>query len=122
MRSRRGLAAHLGGLAAEDIAAAAYEARGCALLARRWRCASGELDLVAEAPDGTLLFVEVKSGRGAATRATIAPRQWRRLEAAALEYIVQADKGGAAMRFDAVFILPDGRAEIVENAHMSEQG
>lgn len=48
----------------EDLAAEHLEAGGYVLLDRNWRCRSGELDLVALAPDGTVCFVEVKTRRG----------------------------------------------------------
>lgn len=121
MSARRGRQAYLSGLAGEDAAAALYEARGARVLARRWRRPEGEIDLIAETPDGELVFVEVKTGRAAVGRDVISPRQRRRLEQAAMRYILETDKGEAFLRFDAVFIGPDGTAEVVENAWMSEQ-
>lgn len=115
MKAARGRRAHHAGLAAEDAAARRYEALGGVVEARRWRCAEGELDLVVRL-GGTLVFVEVKAGKGAPRRDLITPRQWSRLEAAALRYMMQAQTGDAASRFDAVFIGPDGAIEVVENA------
>jgi putative endonuclease len=47
-----------------EAAAAAYLSRqGYTLLARQWRCAAGEIDLVAQ-QDDTLVFVEVRTRRG----------------------------------------------------------
>ncbi len=49
----------------EGVAATHLEAHGYTILARNWRCAAGEIDLVAR--DGeTLVFVEVKTRRGRA--------------------------------------------------------
>lgn len=54
---------HALGERAEAAAAAWLEARDWTILAHRWRCAHGELDLVAEDPDGVLVAIEVKLRR-----------------------------------------------------------
>lgn len=118
-RAARGRSAHDAGRAAEDIAARHYEAIGGAIAARRWRVAEGEIDLVVRLP-GVLVFVEVKSGRHAARRDMISARQWLRLEAAALRYMVASETGETQMRFDAAFIGPDGAVDVVENARSFE--
>ena len=49
------------GLAAEHCVADLYRDRGCHLLAERWRCAYGEIDLIFQNPQtGGLIFAEVK--------------------------------------------------------------
>ena len=58
----RGKMSYLGGMAAEDAVAAAYESRGHVLAAKRWRGSRGELDLVLRDGDG-LIVVEVKQAR-----------------------------------------------------------
>lgn len=90
-----------------------YESLGGIVVARRWRCAEGEIDLVVTLPD-TVVFVEVKSGRHAAE--AISERQWSRLEAAALRYTLSVETGAAMLRFDAALLGPDGVLDIVENA------
>ena len=57
------------GAAAEDVALAHLQAAGMALVTRNYRTpgrGGGEIDLVMRAPDGTLLFVEVRARSGAA--------------------------------------------------------
>lgn len=45
-----------------ELQATAFLCRkNCRILARNYRYLNGELDIVAQAPDGTILFVEVKS-------------------------------------------------------------
>lgn len=44
----------------EALAARCLEERGYTVLDRQWRCRFGELDIVAQDPDGVLCFVEVK--------------------------------------------------------------
>jgi putative endonuclease len=54
---------HALGERAERAAASWLETRGWTILARRWRCVDGELDLVAHDPDGVLVGIEVKVRR-----------------------------------------------------------
>ena len=56
---------HALGERGEAAAAAWLASRGWTILARRWRCPYGELDLVAFDPDNVLVAVEVKLRRGA---------------------------------------------------------
>jgi putative endonuclease len=80
---KSGRTAHHGGLAAEDIAARLYEAEGARVLARRWRCPAGEIDLIVATPD-TVVFVEVKARRSRdAAALALTPAQTARLAAAA---------------------------------------
>ena len=47
-----------------------YRDRGCYLLAERWRCAHGEIDLIFRNPQtGGLIFTEVKKSRSIAAAA-----------------------------------------------------
>lgn len=48
----------------EKVAATKLEADGYRIIDRNWRCQQGEIDLVAQAGDGLLAFVEVKTRRG----------------------------------------------------------
>jgi|SRR5215212_6087884 len=47
----------------EALACAQLTAAGLRIVARNWRCQTGEIDVVAEAP-GLLVFCEVKTRRG----------------------------------------------------------
>ena len=114
-RRRIGAASHRVGMAAEDAVARKYAREGAAILARRWRCREGELDLVVREPDG-LVFVEVKRRKRRMVDDPVGERQWRRLEAAALQYIVKAETGEAPMRFDLAVVGADGTIEVIKNA------
>jgi putative endonuclease len=123
-RASSGETARQAGLAAEEIVARRYVARGGRIEARRWRApradGGGEIDLVVRLPEA-LVFVEVKAGRAAAERRdAIRESQWRRLENAALRYIVSTQTGETTLRFDAAFVGPDGAVAIVENARGQE--
>ncbi len=116
----RGLTAFHSGLAAEHCVERHYERRGCDVLARRWRSASGEVDLIARSGPQTI-FIEVKKARDHARAAErIAPAQARRIMAAALEYLDAAGAGAETdMRFDVALVDGTGRVKVVENAFMT---
>lgn len=120
-RAARGAAAHQAGLAAEEAAARRYEAAGGEIVARRWRAkGAGEIDLIVRM-GGAVVFVEVKAGAAARARNSISARQWARLEAAALRYMVERQTGETVLRFDAAFVGPDGAVEVVENARSFDE-
>ncbi|MDR9482170.1 MAG: YraN family protein [Salibaculum sp.] len=115
----RGLTAFHSGIAAEHCVERHYERRGCEVLARRWRSASGEVDLIARSGPQTV-FIEVKKARDhAQAAARIAPAQARRIMDAALEYLDQAGAGADSdMRFDVALVDGTGRVRVVENAFL----
>lgn len=111
----RGARNYRAGLAAEDIAARAYAAAGAAILARRWRCPAGEIDLILREAQ-TLVFVEVKRRSAPLEDDPVGERQWRRLESAAETYMMETGSGDIPLRFDLAIIGADGRMEIIRNA------
>jgi putative endonuclease len=102
---------------AEHRAAAALEAEGWSVLARRARTGAGELDLIAER-DGLLAFVEVKARATLAEAAfALGPAQRRRLAAAAEAWLAHnPGHGGAGMRFDVVLVDAAGRVRRIADA------
>ncbi|MGB0508252.1 MAG: YraN family protein [Pikeienuella sp.] len=114
-RSERGAQSHAAGIAAEETAARWYQNQGAAILARRWRCKEGEIDLIIRDGD-TVVFVEVKKRKAAISEDPITPRQWQRLENAAEMYILIAETGNAPLRFDVVIIDAKGAVEVIKNA------
>lgn len=111
------------GRAGEDAALAAYERRGYALVARNWRCALGELDLVLVRRD-VLVFCEVKTRSGAAFGGGYESVTWskrRKLRQLAEAFLEQQRSGRspARIRFDvaSVWAGPNGAdVEIFEDA------
>ncbi|MFN6998540.1 YraN family protein [Elioraea tepidiphila] len=90
-------------------AAAALEADGFVILARRRRTEVGEIDLVARRGDLTVI-VEVKArGRAAEAAETVSARQRARL-LAATEALMAEEPGwfGAELRFDVIVMGRDG--------------
>jgi putative endonuclease len=116
-RCDRGKRASSTGAAAEDAVAAHYLRAGMALAARRWRSASGEIDLVLRAGDG-LVFVEVKQARDFARAAErLGARQIERILSAAGRYLAEhGHDQSTEMRFDVALVDGTGRIEIRENA------
>jgi putative endonuclease len=95
------------GISAESRAAAFLIAKGFRILARRWRCPLGEIDIVARRR-GLLVFVEVKARDtldGAAWSVT--ERQRARIAAAAEVWLAQyPDARIRDVRFDAMLVAP----------------
>jgi putative endonuclease len=94
------------GVSGEDLAVRELEARGYAILARRYRTRHGEIDIVAR--DGeTVVFVEVKARVtaefGTAAEA-VTPWKQRRLAAMAGDYIARSRLTDQPCRFDVVAI------------------
>ncbi|MCB6179009.1 YraN family protein [Rhodobacter sp. Har01] len=115
-RADRGLRAHLSGQAAEDAVARHYAARGLAVAARRWRGASGEVDLVVR--DGaTVVFVEVKSAATHAIAAEYFTRtQHERIVRTVADFIDGEPLGQQTdVRIDLALVDRGGRIEITEN-------
>lgn len=101
---------HLLGQRGEEMAAAWLASRGWSILARRWRCEAGELDLVAFDPGGVLVAVEVKLRRG--MRAgdpleSIDRKRLLRLRAALGRYASTLGRSvGEGLRIDLVAVSP----------------
>lgn len=109
------------GKAGEDLACRELERRGYAILARRYRRRSGELDIVAR--DGpTIVFVEVKTREGATFGAgaeALTALKRRRIADVALDYLTRHRLADCPCRFDVVSIdLRDGepRLELYRSA------
>jgi len=102
-RSRRGRLAWSAGRRAEAVAAMLLMAKGFRILARRFACPAGEIDLVA-GRGRLLVIVEVKARADAGLAAeSITLRQRRRINRAAEAYLqIRPDLAGRDLRFDAV--------------------
>ena len=104
------------GKSGEDLACRELERRGYAIVARRFRVRSGELDIIAR--DGAVMvFVEVKTraGRrfGEAAEAVTAAKQ-RRIALLANEYLLRHRMSDCPCRFDVVSVHVDAGAPVVE--------
>ncbi|MCG9884984.1 MAG: YraN family protein [Cyanobacteria bacterium] len=93
------------GLLGEAFVAQWLQQRGYQVLAQRWHCRWGELDLIAQDPDGTVAFVEVKTrSRGSWDEGgllAITPTKQRKLITTAQDYLAQTPAyQDAPCRFD----------------------
>lgn len=112
-----GSAGHLAlGRWGERVAERHYRRDGYRVLARNWRCGSGEIDLILEHA-GTIVFCEVKTRSSEAfghPAEAVDQRRQGRLRRAAVEWMRVGGCFGA-VRFGVVAVLP-GRVERLEAA------
>ena len=104
------------GKTGEDLACRELERRGYAIIARRYRCRLGEIDIVAR-DGGTLVFVEVKAREGRAfgdAAEAITGMKRRRIAALAVDYMMRHHLSDCRCRFDVVTIHLDSGAPSVE--------
>jgi putative endonuclease len=94
------------GKTGEDIAVAALERRGYAILACRYRTRRGEIDIIAQ--DGeTTVFIEVKarvSERYGTAAEAVGRAKQRRLARMAFDYVTRNKLVDRPCRFDVVAI------------------
>lgn len=110
------------GARGERQAADWYLAAGYEVVARNWRCAEGELDLVV-ARAGELVFCEVKtrmSDRFGTAAEAVTPAKQRRLRTLAARYLAELAVAGGSdrgrrVRFDVVAVT-GRRVEVIEAA------
>jgi putative endonuclease len=102
-------AAERSGRLAEHEVAAAFRAKGFAIIAERLRTGAGEIDLVAVSAN-TVVFVEVKARKSLAEAAyAISSRQQARLlEAASVALASNPAWQRDNTRFDVAFVTPAG--------------
>lgn len=102
----------------EALAAEWYVSRGYDVLARNWRCAQGELDLVV-ARGGVVVFAEVKartSDRFGTPAEAVTPAKQARVRRLAARWLAEAaPRRSRAVRFD-VASVADGAVDVVEGA------
>jgi len=79
--------------------------RGWRIVAHRWRCPSGEIDILARR-GGVLAVIEVKSrGEMDVAAAALPPRQRRRIARAAEAFLLsRPDLAGLDVRFDMMLV------------------
>lgn len=105
------------GAGGEELAANYLTRRGWQVLARNWRCATGEVDIIARDPDGVLVFCEVKTRRGrgfGAPLEAITYAKVRKLRSLVAEFCRGLDRPVARVRIDGLGLVfaPDGTAEV----------
>jgi putative endonuclease len=109
------------GLSAENKAAALLLAKGFRIVARRWRCPAGEIDIVARRGK-LLIFVEVKARARLDDAAwSVTERTQRRVAAAASAWLAaNPDDAMSDMRFDAILVAPRSLPRHIQGAFEAE--
>jgi putative endonuclease len=104
----------------EEAAAAHLIRSGHRLVARRWRCALGEIDLVTQ--DGpALVFVEVRTRRASAAglaEESVGPAKRARLLRLAYTYLCEAARDEDAWRIDVVAVDVNRAGRIARIQHI----
>ena len=103
----RGRQAQRRGRLAEWLCCWHLRLRGWRVVARRWRCPAGEIDILARRR-GVLAIIEVKSrGDVAGAAMAISPRQRRRIGRAAQAFLLlRPDLATLTLRFDVMLVAP----------------
>ncbi len=104
------------GRAGEEAALRAYERRGFHAVARNWRCAIGELDLVVERGD-LLVFSEVKTRTGAGFGGgyeAVTHEKRRKLRRLAEVFLLAERPAHDRLRFDVASVWLSQRGPEVE--------
>jgi putative endonuclease len=101
------------GIKGEQIALSFLLGRGYQLLAKNWRCRSGEIDLIMM--DGpVLVFVEVKARRGTSyglPQEAVGSKKQAKIRRLAQYYLMVAKQNEQDLRFDVVAITFPGEQE-----------
>lgn len=104
----------------EDLAAKQLKANGYKILERNWRCARGEIDIVARAGQ-TLVFVEVKTRRGrsmGAPEAGLTPYKASKLLQLGEIYVQEHRLTETYWRIDLVAVELDGSGKLLRCEHI----
>lgn len=103
----------------EGVAATHLEAAGLTIVERNWRCARGEIDLVAR-EDDTLVFVEVKTRRGRSLglpEEALTPAKAQRLVMLAEMYLADHELPDISWRIDLVAVELDLAGTLLRCEH-----
>lgn len=98
----------------EEIAARHLESRGLVIVDRNWRCAQGEIDLVAR-DGGELVFVEVKTRSGVGYGhpfESITPLKLARLRRLAAAWCEQHSGNHDHIRIDAIAVIAPAHGSV----------
>jgi putative endonuclease len=104
------------GVVGEAAAADRYRSRGFEVIACNWRCAAGEIDVIARRAD-LLVFCEVKTRRGASFGGgyeSVTARKQRKLRQLGETYLRASGERPVSIRFDvaSVTMSAEGRVDV----------
>ena len=114
--SRKKALAEKRGRRAEQLAVLTLFLKGYRVLEQRFKCAAGEIDIIAQ-KRGRLFFIEVKARQSLdAALSSLSQKQRRRIEKAALFYCQQRGLMGMASQFDVILLEPNRLPRHIPNA------
>jgi putative endonuclease len=106
----------------EQVVAAHLMRQGYVVVARKWRCAAGEIDLLMR--DGTtLVFVEVRTRRGdsaGSAEESVGRAKQAKLIALAYAYLEAAGAADIPWRIDVVAVGIDRAGRFVRLSHIRD--
>lgn len=104
----------------ENRAADYLQEKDYRILEKNFRCRYGEIDLIAQDPDHTLVFIEIKyrasEAFGDPLEAVGFKKQKRISHTALYYYTYHGYAEGTPCRFDVIAVYGDGRMTHIENA------
>jgi putative endonuclease len=103
----------------EGLAAELLQGKGYEIVARNWRCAHGEIDIIAREGE-ELIFVEVKTRRGTVMGSPeegLTPRKAGRVVELAQAYLAEADLD-ADWRVDLIAVELDAQGKLIRCEHI----
>lgn len=109
---------HEKGSRGENVAVEYLLSNGYTILSRNYQSRKGEIDCIAEAPDGTLVFTEVKYAQSLARGH---PFYWvnqgkqKKIAFMAKQYLAEHQLFGRPCRFDVIAVVKD-KVEHLKNA------
>jgi len=104
----------------EDRAVDYLLGKGYRIVTRNYQSRNGEIDCIAESPDGSLVFIEVKSmhsGGGGCPLFWVNRRKQKKIATMAQQYLAEHELFGTACRFDVIAIVNDS-IEHIRNAFL----
>ena len=108
------------GSSGEDQAVDYLLSNGYTIITRNYQSRKGEIDCIAESPDGHLVFIEVKAGRSTSSGH---PFYWinkskqKKIVSMAKLYLFEHEISNKPCRFDAIAIV-NGKIEHLKNAFL----
>jgi putative endonuclease len=111
------------GTLGEQLAAELVTQKNMSILARNWRCRTGEIDIIAD-DDGVIVFIEVRTrrmtGRFGTPQESVDYRKQRQVRHTAQVYLHQHQLHDRTARFDLVAVEMDKQGILQELVHLQE--
>lgn len=94
--------------------------QGYQILAKNWRCAAGELDLVTQQGE-MIVFIEVRTRRGeqlGSPEESITPRKRAKLIEVAQTFLAETEAADCSWRIDVIAMVLDRQTRVVYFNHL----